>query len=152
MKQLKILLISIVLIVSCQQQKIEYHDIDSLMEVIKNDNNLSVYPDLLIDGYDYNYALLKGKLVLKKKDIGFYEFVKTQTHDNGLLRIITHLPKINYSDYYQYHIELNDERINHQEFKKIKLKDIIKKAVITNKKLNDSLYNGVKSAFIIYTK
>lgn len=138
--------------ISCNNSRIEYDNIDTLVEAIKEQNNLDGYPILVIDGFDYNYSLLKGKIAIDKKDIGFFEFTQTNKNDNGTLRVITPLPKIKITEFNEYHVELNNKKIDYDAFKKIQLQQITKKVLISDKKENNSLYNGAKFSLKIYTQ
>lgn len=151
MKKIVAILI-IISSISCNNSRIEYDNIDTLVEAIKKQNNLDGYPTLVIDGFDYNYSLLKGKIAIDKKDIGFFEFTQTNKNDNGALRVVTPLLKIKTTDFKDYHVELNNKKINYDAFKKIQIQQITKKVLISDKKINDSLYNGAIFSLKIYTQ
>ena len=120
------------------------------MEIIKTENNLNSYPELTVDGYDYNYKILKGKIDIKKEDIGYFNFV--QNNENGVLNLITKLPDIEKSEFSKFYVELNNTKINFHEFKNIELKKIQKKIYLPAEKLNDKKYDNYEKVILLFTE
>ena len=135
---------------NCSENNSEYKTIDDLMEIIKKENNLKSYPELTVDGYDYNYKVLKGKIDIKKENIGYFKFV--QNNENGVLNLITKLPDIQKSEFSKFYVELNNTQINFQEFKNIELKKIKKKILLPAEKLNDEKYDNYKIVILLFTE
>jgi len=97
---------------NCSESKSEYKNIDDLMEIVKKENNLNSCSELTVDGYDLNYNFLKGKINIKKEEIGYFTYVKN--NENGVLNLITKLPEIEKSDFSKYYVEINNTKINFQ--------------------------------------
>ena len=120
------------------------------MEIIKMENNLNSYPELLVDGFDLNYKVLKGKINLNKDDIGYFDFVENEK--KGILRIITKLPEIEKTEFDKFFVELDNKKIDFNEFKSLKLKNIIKKISLPAEKLNEQKYNNYEKVILLFTK
>jgi len=145
-----IILLIIITFSNCSRNNSEYKSIDDLMEIIKTENNLNSYPELTVDGYDYNYKILKGKIDIKKEDIGYFNFV--QNNENGVLNLITKLPDIEKSEFSKFYVELNNTKINFHEFKNIELKKIQKKIYLPAEKLNDKKYDNYEKVILLFTE
>jgi len=135
---------------NCSESKSEYKNIDDLMKIVKKENNLNSYSELTVDGYDLNYNFLKGKINIKKEEIGYFTYVKN--NENGVLNLITKLPEIEKSDFSKYYVEINNTKINFKEFQSINLKTIKKKIYLPAEKLNDVKYNNYEKVILIFTE
>ena len=139
-----------ILLLNCSTNNFDYKNIDELMEIIKMENNLNSYPELLVDGFDLNYKVLKGKINLNKDDIGYFDFVENEK--KGILRIITKLPEIEKTEFDKFFVELDNKKIDFNEFKSLKLKNIIKKISLPAEKLNEQKYNNYEKVILLFTK
>jgi hypothetical protein len=145
-----IILLLLIIFSSCSRNSAEFKNIDDLMENIKKENNLNSYPELLIDGYDFNYKLLVGKINIKKEDIGYFEFIKN--NKNGKLNIITKLPEIEKSEFGKFYVELNNNNIDFEKYKSIELKNIKKKSYFSTQKLKDPKFDNYEKIILVFTK
>ena len=143
------IILLIIIFSNCSEKKSEYENIDDLMEIIKKENNLNSYSELTVDGYDLNYNFLKGKINIKKEEIGYFNFVKNSK--NGVLNLITKLPEIEKSDFSKFYVEINNTKINFKEFKNINLKNIKKKIYLSAEKLNEEKYDNYEKVILIFT-
>jgi len=139
-----------ILLLNCSTNNFEYKSVDELMEIIKKENNLNSFPELLVDGFDLNYKILKGKINLNKNDIGYFSFVENKK--NGILRIITKLPEIEKTEFNKFYVELDNKKIDFNEFRSIKLKDIIKKISLPSEKLKKKKYNNYEKVILLFTE
>jgi Fe-S cluster assembly ATPase SufC len=97
-----------------------------------------------------NYKILKGKINLNKNDIGYFSFVENKK--NGILRIITKLPEIEKTEFNKFYVELDNKKIDFNEFRSIKLKDIIKKISLPSEKLKEKKYNNYEKVILLFTE
>jgi len=145
-----IFLMTLIFLISCSTDNIEYKNIDDLMEKIRIENKLNSYPELLVDGFNLNYKSLKGKINLTKKDIGYFDFI--ENNENGILKIITSLPEIKNDEFEKYYVELDSKKIDYDQFKNIELKNIRKKIYLTAEKLNDKKYDEFENVLILFSE
>ena len=145
-----ILSLIFIILISCSTNKFEFENVDELMEKIKKENNLNSYPELLVDGFVLNYKVLKGKINLSENNIGHFEYVENK--DNGVLRVLTKLPEINKNEFKEYYVELDSEKVEFEDLKRIELKNIKKKISLSAEKLNDKKYDGYKKVILLFSK
>jgi hypothetical protein len=143
----KVILIFFVALLNCSTNN-TYKDIHDLVESVKKENQLSSYPELLIDGYNFNYELIKDKINLKGEEIGYYSF--TNNKGKGILKVITKLPEIEKIKYENFYVELNNSQISFDEFQKVELSKITKKIYLSSEKLDDPKYENYEKVLIIY--
>ena len=137
--------LSLAALYSCSTKEREFTTVDELMDIILEEEDLASYPRLSIDGYDINYEILRGKLTLTKKDIGFYELKE------GELRIITKLPEFTEEEFVEVDAKLDGKSINYNQYRRFELDKIYKKVQL-DQKTNDSI-SGVNQHIIwLYTK
>jgi hypothetical protein len=144
-----IILLIIITFSNCSKNHSDYKNIDDLIEIIKTENNLNSYPELTIDGYEYNYEVLKGKIAIKKEDIGYFKFV--QNNENGVLNLLTKLPDIEKSEFNKFYVELNNSKIDFYEFENIELKQIQKKIYLPAENFNEEKYDKYEKVILLFT-